>query len=115
MGESYLAGTEYRDFSRKETILAEALASLKGGSWHVVLKNDEITILVESDLEVLDVLRRENRVETGHLTLDDVYFELVNDTRVLVFFSLAQFREARIFHTSLTLQFDSYQWSFYAL
>ncbi|MDI6813322.1 MAG: hypothetical protein QMD16_11375 [Desulfitobacteriaceae bacterium] len=115
MGESYLAGSEYRDSSRKELILREALASLKGRRWHICLKNDEITVLVETEIEVLEVNRRENRIETGHLTLDDVYFELVNDVGLKLFFPLVQFREAEIFSSSLNICFDTFYWSFYAL
>lgn len=115
MGESYLAGTEYRDYSHKEPILREALESLKDRRWHVLLKTDEITVLVETDIQVYEVTRRENRIETGHLTLDDVYFELLNDTELKLFFPLVQFREAEIFQSSLNLRFDTFYWSFYPL
>lgn len=115
MGESYLAGSEYKDSSRKEAILREALESLRGRRWHIRLKNDEITVLVETEIEVFEVIRRENRIETGHLTLDDVYFELVNDSGLKLFFPLVQFQEADIFQSSLNIRFDTFYWSFYAL
>ncbi|MHB1654638.1 MAG: hypothetical protein ACYCVD_19625 [Desulfitobacteriaceae bacterium] len=115
MGENYLAGSEYRDSSRLEIILQQALESLKGQRWRVLLKNDDITVIVEMEMTILDVSKRENRVETGHLTLDDVYFEIVNDHSLKVFLPLVQFREVEIYRTSLNIRFDKYYWSFYKL
>ncbi|CAA7601007.1 Hypothetical protein DEACI_1660 [Acididesulfobacillus acetoxydans] len=114
MGESYLAGTEYRDSGRKEIILAAALAGLRGQRWQAVLRTDETTVLLELSCMVREIIRREDRIETGHLTLDAVSFELVNNTGAKVFFPLSQFIEARTFPAALVLRFDRYEWGFYA-
>lgn len=115
MGESFLAGSEYRDSSTKEITLKTALAGLVGKRWQISLKNDEITVLVETELTINEVVRHENRIETGHLTLDDVYFELVNNLNIKIFLPLVQFRSAEVFGPSHNLYFDSYWWMFRAL
>jgi len=112
MGESFLAGSEYKDYSVQENKLESALHKLINRRWHAALKNDEITVLVEAELTVKDVIRRENRIETGHLTLDDVYFEVVHDGGFRIFFPLVQFRDMEEYPKSLNFRFDSYRWSF---
>ena len=115
MGESYLTGTEFRDSGTKQILLRTAIEDLRGQRWQVTLKNDEITVLVEAELTVLAVIERENRIETGHLTLDDVYFELVNDAGVKIFFPLVQFKGIEKYSRSRNFRFDSYWWMFQAL
>lgn len=112
MGESYLAGAEFRDSGRREIILRNAIENLKGKRWQAMLKNDEITVLVEAELTVAGVVQRENRIETGHLTLDDIYFEVVNDVGVKIFFPLVQFKGIEQYSTSCNFHFDSYWWMF---
>ncbi|KLU60025.1 hypothetical protein CEB3_c34560 [Peptococcaceae bacterium CEB3] len=114
MGESYLAGTEYRDSGRKESILADALAGLRGHRWQAVLRTDETTVLLEFGCVIREIMRREDRIEMGHLTLDSVSFELINDPGVRVFLPLSQFTEAQTFPGALVLRFDRYEWGFYA-
>lgn len=115
MGESFLAGSEYKDSSQKEQQLRAELDKLCGQKWHASLKNDEITVLVETELTILEIVRRENRIETGHLTLDDVYYEVVNDAGLRVFFSLVQFKHMETYPRSRNFYFDSYWWTFRAL
>jgi len=115
MGESYLAGTEFRDSGRKENVLKAAMENLRGQRWQASLKNDEITVLVEAELTILDVIARENRIETGHLTLDDIYYELVNDVGVKIFFPLVQFQGIEEYARSINFKFDNYWWMFRTL
>ncbi|GAB6174973.1 hypothetical protein JCM15765_44510 [Paradesulfitobacterium aromaticivorans] len=112
MGESFLAGTEYKDYNLKEKNLEDILQELINSKWQVSLKNDEITVLVEAEITVTAVIRRENRIEAGHLTLDDIYFELANDGGFKIFFSLVQYRKIEKYSGSFNFRFDSYWWSF---
>jgi len=115
MAESFLAGTEYKDSSPKERDLDEALARMVGQRWQATLKTDETTALVEADLLITGVKRREDRIEAGHLTLDAVYFELANDKSVRIFIPLGQFRRVERFGTSVNVYCDTFWWSFRAL
>jgi len=112
MAESFLAGTEFKDSSRKEKNLNEILAGLVGQRWQATLKTDETTALVETDLLVTGVNRREDRIEAGHLTVDAVYFELVNDKLLRLFIPLGQFRRVERFGTSVNVYCDTYWWTF---
>ncbi|MHB8125482.1 MAG: hypothetical protein ACYDEJ_07540 [Desulfitobacteriaceae bacterium] len=112
MGESFMTGAEYRVSSQKEQLLQAALKNLIDQKWRATLKNDEITILVEAEIVISAVVRHENRIETGHLTLDDVYYELQNDTNFRLFFSLVQYRGFEEYPRSLNFRFDSYWWMF---
>lgn len=111
MGESYLAGSEFKSLTTKEEYLAKILHTLVGQRVRLLLKNDEITVLVDLTVFVKEVLKRENRIETGHLTLDDVYFELVNDSGTKVFMPLVQFRSLEQYGSNRLLHFDTYWWS----
>lgn len=115
MGESLLMGAEYRLSIKKEQLLQAALEKLINQKWRAVLKNDEITILAEVEILVSAVERHENRIETGHLTLDDIYFELKNDTDFKIFFSLVQFKGFEEYPQSLNFRFDTYWWMFILL
>ncbi len=110
MGESYLSGTEFKDSGYKEKILLQALEDLKDKDIRLVMKNDEITVLVDCIITLNDIVRRENRIETGHLTLDDIYFELVNSSGIKIYFPLVQFKEIVRYGKSLLFNFDSYRW-----
>ena len=109
MGESYLAGSEFKDSGKKEQILWETLQELTGKKLRMIMKNDDITVLVDCTCRIEAVLRRENRIETGHLTLDDVYFDLVNDLGIKIYFPVVQFRSISKFGNWL-FYFDSYWW-----
>lgn len=110
MGESHLSGVEFRDSGHKEQKLLAALQDLVGRQVHMFLKNDEITVLVDLCITVTGITRHENRIETGHLTLDDVYFELTNVTGPKVYFSLAQFKNIEYYGKSILFCFDTYRW-----
>jgi hypothetical protein len=112
MGESFLAGTEYMDSTQKEKTLREGLETLKGPRWQATLKNDDITVLVQAELTIDQIVRRENRIETGHLTLDDVYYEIKNDAGICIYFPLVQFRRIEKFQRSRNYYFDTYWWMF---
>lgn len=112
MGESYMAGTEYRDATAKESMLEEALQLLAGHRWLAILKTDETTVLVETEITINQIIRREDRIETGHLTLDEVYFEAGNEGGLKLFFPLVQFRHRQQYSTSLNVYFDNYWWTF---
>ena len=115
MGESLLAGSEFKASSQNELILREGLEKLKCQRWHVSLKNDDITVLVEAELTIIQIIRRENRIETGHLTLDDVYYEGVNDAGFRIFFPLVQFQRIEEYCNSRNFHFDTFWWMFRAL
>jgi hypothetical protein len=115
MGESFLMGAEYRLSIKKERLLLVALKKLINQKWRATLKNDEITILIETEVLISDIVRHENRIETGHLTLDDIYFELKNDTNLKIFFPLIQFKGFEEYPQSLNFRFDNYWWMFILL
>ncbi|MDA8442444.1 MAG: hypothetical protein M0Z55_08715 [Peptococcaceae bacterium] len=111
MGESYLSGVEYRDSTNQEQELYAALQTLQGKKVRLVMKNDDITVLVDCQAHISDVVRHENRIETGHLTMDDVFFALINDAGVNIYFPLVQFKAIQKVGYSLNFIFDTYQWS----
>jgi hypothetical protein len=115
MGECFLTGAEYRLAIQKEQLLQVALEKLVNQKWRAALKNDEITILVEVEILVSAVVRHENRIETGLLTLDDIYFELKNDSGSKIFFPLVQFKSFEEYPQSLNFRFDNYWWMFVLL
>jgi hypothetical protein len=115
MGESFLMGAEYRMSIKKEQLLEAALEQLVNQKWRASLKNDEITILVEAEILISAVVRHENRIETGHLTLDDIYFELKNYSDLKLFFPLVQFKGFEEYPQSLNFRFDKYWWTFILL
>lgn len=112
MGENYLTGVEYRDSTEKERLLQAALLKLTGKTWHITLKTDETTVLVESEARIEEIIRRETRIETGHLTMDDIYFQIVNSAGYNIFFPLVQFKTFTEFPRSLNFYFDQYWWMF---
>jgi hypothetical protein len=112
MGENFLMGAEYRISIQKEQLLLAALKKLVNKKWRAALKNDEITILVEAEILISAVVRHENRIETGHLTLDDIFFELKNDSDFRIFFPLVQFKGFEEYPQSLNFTFDTYWWTF---
>ncbi len=115
MGESLLMGAEYQLSIKKEQLLQAALEKLVNRKWRAVLKNDETTILTEGEILVSAIKRHENRIETGHLTLDDIFFELKNNTDFRIFFSLVQFKGFEEYPQSLNFRFDTYWWMFILL
>ncbi|HEX3014812.1 MAG TPA: hypothetical protein VHQ46_00280 [Desulfobacteria bacterium] len=111
MGESYLSGVEFKDSGQKEGVLLAALQHLVGKPLRLVLKTDEITTLADCFVTPKAVVRREDRIEAGHLTLDHVYFDLVNDQQVKLYFPLVQFQAVTDYGDSRLFQFDTYAWT----
>jgi hypothetical protein len=110
MGASYLTCAEFKDSDNKEQQLKAALESLTGKAYRLVMKNDEITVLVDCTVVIENIVKRENRIETGHLTLDDIYFDLVNDSGVKIYFPLVQFQKTEHYGNNILFRFDSYWW-----
>jgi hypothetical protein len=110
MGASYLTGAEFKDSGNKEQQLKRALESLTGKAYRFVMKNDEITVLIDCTVVIENIVKRENRIETGHLTLDDIYFDLVNDSGVKIYFPLVQFQKIEHYGNNILFRFDSYWW-----
>ncbi len=111
MGESYLTGAEFKESTNKERHLASVLENLTGKSLRFTMKNDEITVLVDCSLNLEKIVRRENRIETGHLTLDDIYFDLVNSSGMKIYFPLVQFKRTERYGNCILFKFDSYWWT----
>ncbi|ABZ84959.1 hypothetical protein HM1_2409 [Heliomicrobium modesticaldum Ice1] len=80
MGNYHLAGTEYVTSDPRETILGVALASLIGQQGILSLKTGQHTAIWRSACVIDAVIRREERIEEGHLTVEQVAFQLVPRT-----------------------------------
>lgn len=115
MGESYLSGAEFKEYVLKEQQLFQGLQEFCGKQVRLIMKNDEISVLVDCTLQVADIVRHENRIETGHLSMDDVYFELVNPNAVKLYFPLVQFKGIERFGSAALFIFDTFRWSLQVL
>ncbi len=115
MGESYLSGAEFKEYTLKEQQLLQGLQEFCGRRVRLTMKNDEISVLVDCYLILSDIARHENRIETGHLTMDDVYFELVSESPIKLYFPLAQFTGIQRFGSNTIFIFDAYRWSLQVL
>ncbi|MZP28554.1 hypothetical protein GTO91_02290 [Heliobacterium undosum] len=80
MGNYHLAGTEYVTSDPRETILGVALASLIGQQGILSLKTGQHTAIWRSACAIDGVIRREERIEEGHLTVEQVAFQLIPRT-----------------------------------
>ncbi len=112
MGVNFMMGTEYQVSEQKEQVLESALAKLRNRKWQAVLKNNETTILVKAEIGITAVVRHENRIETGHLTLDEVFYELQGKADFSIFLPLVQFQNFEQYPHSFNFSFDSYWWTF---
>lgn len=75
------AGTERSD-------LLMALQHMQGHKLRFSLHDNAYTILVEFQARLTGVKRREELVEAGHLTIQQVSYQLVNDAQVVVLIGL---------------------------
>jgi hypothetical protein len=112
MGINFLTGAEYQVTEKEEVLIESVLTKLLHKKWQAVLKSNETTILVKANMDITGIARRENRIETGHLTIDEVFYELQGKTDFVIFLPLSQFRGFEQYPHSMNFQFDSYCWTF---
>lgn len=76
MGIYFLSGSEYVRSDLRERILEEALVELRGQYGSFSLKTGQHTLIWRGTCIVDKVIRREERIEEGHLTVDQVFFQV---------------------------------------
>lgn len=110
MGEYFLQGAEYKVTDYREKEIEELLNTLVGRNITCTLKTNEITILVEFNTVIDSFKRRENRVESGHLTIDDIYYDLVNHDNIKFYLPMNQFLGVERYPNLYILYFHRYHW-----
>ncbi|MBC9785797.1 hypothetical protein H1S01_15025 [Heliobacterium chlorum] len=117
MGNYYLAGTEYVTSDPKEMVLADALAPLLGRRGTFSLKTGQHTSIWRGLCTVERIVRREERIEEGHLTVDQVAFQMLSQETAPgqgsweITFPVDQFIAVEEYPRELSILFQGYTWS----
>lgn len=111
MGDYYLAGSEYHRSDKKEDLLAEQLRQMLNRAGVIELKSGQHTIIFRAAVVFESCFRREERIEEGHMTIDQVIFQLVSQNNGWsVFLPVADFLYYESAEKRKTLHFQGYQW-----
>ncbi|MBM7867221.1 hypothetical protein GTO89_12050 [Heliobacterium gestii] len=114
MGNYHLAGTEYVTSDPREEILGVALAAFIGRQGILTLKTGQHTAIWRSACTMDAVIRREERIEEGHLTVEQVAFQLLPRTiqpAWEITLPVDQFIEMESYPRETNLHFQGYTWS----
>ncbi|QGG46883.1 hypothetical protein [Heliorestis convoluta] len=77
MGSYILAGSEYFSTDPREKTLVDRLTTLQGQKGTFSLKIDQHRTIWKGTCVVGEIHRREERIEEGHLTIEQVAFQLL--------------------------------------
>ncbi|KAB2954198.1 hypothetical protein F9B85_00395 [Heliorestis acidaminivorans] len=114
MGSYVLAGSEYFSTDPREGVLAESLKKIQGCKGTFYLKVGQHTNILKGSCRVKDILRREERIEEGHLTIEQVAFHLMpddcNSLSWEILFPISQFVSYEEYGRYKVYSFSTYSW-----
>lgn len=112
MAETMLGSLGIETAVTERPDLLKALQSMQDRRLCFTLRNNAYTVLVRFYARLSGVAMREELVETGHLTVHQVSYQLLNDAAVMVFIHLDDVTEIEhdLVSNCLTIHMTSADW-----
>ncbi|MCW2278549.1 hypothetical protein [Heliophilum fasciatum] len=114
MGTYYLNGSEYVTSRPQEKELALALGTMVGLQGVLRLQTGQHTVVWRGGGKIASVVRREERIEEGHLTVDSIFFQLLpepaGEEPWTVTLPLDQYLGLTRYGQDMLMRFEGYTW-----